>query len=220
MSLENTIKCWGYNGFGQLGYGNTLPTSISLNNLSTINLGNNFLINKINVGSYHTCAISTINTIKCWGYNIFGQLGYGDNINRGNNINDMGNNLTNINLGNGFIPKDISIGGYSTCVISINNNIKCFGSNSYGILGYDDTLQRGDNINQMGNNLPYLFKQCTQSPTLVTYTPTLSPTIVNIIPSISNSASSTTLEPTEMAKASKLNFISFIFTFFFICFFV
>ena len=36
----------------------------------------------INAGFYHTCARLTDGTMKCWGYNILGQLGDGTTLTR------------------------------------------------------------------------------------------------------------------------------------------
>eukprot|EP01083_Nonionella_stella_P030599 83875_1 len=51
------------------------------------------------VGWDHTCIVSTTYKVKCWGYNFHGQLGYGDTNNRGDEANEMGDNLLEIDLG-------------------------------------------------------------------------------------------------------------------------
>jgi len=38
--------------------------------------------------------------VKCWGDNTYGQLGYGDQNNRGDNPGEMGSNLKYLDLGN------------------------------------------------------------------------------------------------------------------------
>eukprot|EP01084_Bolivina_argentea_P036436 67415_1 len=85
------VKCWGYNIYGQLGWGDTTNRGDSPGqmggNMSIVSLGTDFGMSPgaidITVGSYHSCALSTTNKVKCWGGNNYGQLGQGDNIKRG-----------------------------------------------------------------------------------------------------------------------------------------
>ena len=162
ISTNNTIKCWGRNIYGQLGYGDILdrgddPNEMG-NNLNTINLGDNFIPNNVCVGNGHTCVLSINGNVKCFGKNNYGQLGYGDTITRGTTINDMGNNLPIVNLGNNFIVKKLYCGAYTNCVISINNTVKCWGFNAYGMAGVinNNIYAIGLNTYDMGNNLTEL----------------------------------------------------------------
>eukprot|EP01083_Nonionella_stella_P243767 849110_1 len=41
-------------------------------------------------GMHHNCALSSHNTVKCWGRNSYGSLGLGDVDNRGDDVNEMG----------------------------------------------------------------------------------------------------------------------------------
>ncbi|KAJ1473295.1 hypothetical protein T484DRAFT_1836954 [Baffinella frigidus] len=41
----------------------------------------------IAAAQYHTCVILENGTVKCWGLNHYGQLGYGDQNDRGDAIN-------------------------------------------------------------------------------------------------------------------------------------
>eukprot|EP01084_Bolivina_argentea_P239030 401685_1 len=109
------------------------------NNLLEVDLGTGFNVTDIAAGDYHTCALSTLNKVKCWGGNGYGQLGYGDNNTRGDGAGEMGNNLSEIDLGTGFNVTDIVTGVYHTCALSILNTVKCWGANWYGQLGYGDT---------------------------------------------------------------------------------
>eukprot|EP01083_Nonionella_stella_P306219 1071489_1 len=75
------VKCWGYGEYGQLGYGDTndrghAPSEMG-DGLLEIDLGTSFIPMQIVAGYYHTCALSTTNTVKCFGRNPYGALGQG-----------------------------------------------------------------------------------------------------------------------------------------------
>eukprot|EP01083_Nonionella_stella_P102231 290651_1 len=108
---------------------------------------------QIVAGRYHTCALSTSNKVKCCGRNDFGELGYGDTNHRGNEANEMGDILLEIDLGTSFIPMQIVAGYDHTCALSTGNEVKCWGYNLHGQLGYGDTNNRGDEANEMGDDL-------------------------------------------------------------------
>ncbi|MDZ4676553.1 MAG: hypothetical protein SGI74_03505 [Oligoflexia bacterium] len=156
------IKCWGYNGFGELGQGhanNLGDFAGEMAALPVVNLGTNYTASAISTLANATCAIVTVGAttgVKCWGYNLYGQLGLGDNINRGDSAvanHEMGDLLPFVNLGTGRTPVSISTGYYHACVILDNNATKCWGYNGYGNLGYGDVTQRGSAVNQMGDLL-------------------------------------------------------------------
>ena len=50
--------------------------------------------------------------------------------------------------------KAISAGGFHTCAILGDDSVKCWGQNTFGQLGLDDTTNRGFAAVQMGNSLP------------------------------------------------------------------
>eukprot|EP01084_Bolivina_argentea_P002369 4368_1 len=97
------------------------------NDLLEVDLGTGFIVTDIVAGYTHTCAVSTLNKIKCWGYNSAGQLGTGDKNNRGDGPGEMGNALLEVDLGAGFNVTDIVAGGDHTCAMSTLNKIKCWG---------------------------------------------------------------------------------------------
>ena len=134
--LDNdTLKCWGYNGFGQLGLGDTAHRNLPPN--SSINLGAGRTAKQVSVGEYNICALLDNDTVKCWGRNNHGQLGYGDTIQRNTPAS------TPINLGPGRTAKQISTGShYNACALLDNDTVTCWGRNNYGQLGYGDTTSR------------------------------------------------------------------------------
>ena len=70
LRQTGTITCWGSNGRGQLGNGqsgyiSTVPGAVLGITDAT----------QITAGGDHTCALLQTGTITCWGENIYGQLG-------------------------------------------------------------------------------------------------------------------------------------------------
>ena len=102
------------------------------------------------------CAVTENGAVKCWGSNYYGHLGQGDTVSRGDDPNEMGNNLKTIDLGVGRRVKLLSVGGTQTCALLDNARVKCWGQNTVGQLGYGDFDIRGDQTSDMGDNLPYV----------------------------------------------------------------
>jgi cysteine-rich repeat protein len=78
------VRCWGKNGFGQLGQGNTVVIGDDELPVSVGPVGLGFTIGQVSVGLNHVCAATTSGPIFCWGEGGLGQLGYGNT----NNIGD------------------------------------------------------------------------------------------------------------------------------------
>jgi len=156
----NKVKCFGYNGDGQLGYENKQNLGVNAldmaDNLKIVNLGTSYQVSSIHSGpdADLTCAIfsepiASAQKIKCWGRGFFYQLGYGDDLNRGDDKNEMGNSLPFIDLGSESKVKQIVFGAFHTCALLINDALKCFGNYNVGQLGDGSTLaiiSTGDSI--------------------------------------------------------------------------
>lgn len=157
--LDNSqIKCWGGNWQGQLGYGDNQNRADQSGEMGTalpyVDLGGQYSASAIAVGDEHTCALLDDGQVKCWGDNYYGELGLGDTNNRGDYPGEMGTALPTVNLGTGRFAKQLVAGGYHTCVLLDTNQVKCWGQNTFGQLGLGNTNHRGDNPNEMGDNLP------------------------------------------------------------------
>ena len=78
---NNRVKCFGSNGWGQLGYGDAVPRGGQAgdmgDNLPFVDLEgtSGFHVLKISSGYGHTCALLSNNRVKCFGDNFFAQLG-------------------------------------------------------------------------------------------------------------------------------------------------
>src|SRR4029079_6911095 len=94
---EGSLECWGDNGVGQLGLGDTTPRSSPR---PAIDLGTGKTVAQITVGhGSHPCALLNDGSLKCWGNNHGGALGLGDEENRGDQPDEMGDHLPAVDLG-------------------------------------------------------------------------------------------------------------------------
>ncbi len=133
----SSVKCWGINTAGQLGYGDQVQRNSPP--AATVNLGGKNA-SSIACGSQFTCAsLQADGTVMCWGENTYGQIGDGSYT--------MRTSPVAVNLGTGRTAKAVYAGAVHTCALLENSQIKCWGANnfggtSYGMLGTGETVNR------------------------------------------------------------------------------
>ena len=91
---DQSIKCFGYGGYGRLGYEShanigEVPGGMG-DNLLRVDLGTNVSARCVFAGAAHTCAITTDNMIKCWGSNADGERGVESTTSAGHSAETMG----------------------------------------------------------------------------------------------------------------------------------
>ena len=149
------VKCWGKGDY--VGLGDSINRGDGANemgsNLAFVELGTGRTATVISLGYDHTCAILDNASVKCWGKGAYGQLGQGNNDNLGDGANEMGDNLTIVDLGTGRTATAIASGGSHTCAQLDNDSVKCWGEGTQGRLGYGNSNNLGDGANEMGDNL-------------------------------------------------------------------
>lgn len=117
---DDTLWCWGSNGFGQIG-DNTSGTNRLIP--TAVNGGGTWKL--VSAGS-HTCGIKSDDTVWCWGYNGQGQIG----------DNTSGNNrLVPTAVNGGGTWKRVSAGTLHTCGIKNDDTFWCWGDNFVGQIG-------------------------------------------------------------------------------------
>jgi len=127
LTTSGGVKCWGWNGFGQLGDGTEIDR---LSPVDVSGLGSEVVA--IAAGSYHTCALMASGGVKCWGQNEDGQLGDGKPT-----LESIVAPVDVVGLSSGVVK--ISAGENHTCALVATGGVKCWGWNVYGQLG-DGTL--------------------------------------------------------------------------------
>ncbi|NOU31374.1 MAG: hypothetical protein HOO96_26040 [Polyangiaceae bacterium] len=153
---DSSLRCWGFNATGELGLGDFNTRGDEAGEmgaaLPAVNLGSGHTAKEVATGYQHTCAILDDGTLRCWGLNAGGQLGAGNTRNRGGIPTDMGDVLR-VDLGTGRTAKHVTAGAEHTCAILDNDDVKCWGANTSGQLGYGDFSARGDGVGEMGDAL-------------------------------------------------------------------
>ncbi len=155
---DGNVKCWGANSDGQLGQGDKIVRGDNAgemgDNLPAIDLGLGRTAVAISSNAKHNCVVLDNALVKCWGNNDDGQLGQGDTIDRGDDAPEMGDTLAAVALGTGRTATAVSVGAGQSCALLDDASVKCWGAGGVGQLGYGNGLDLGDNLVEMGDNLP------------------------------------------------------------------
>ncbi len=156
-TLDNgAVKCWGYNAQGQLGQGTTDPLGDEPGEmgdaLAPIALGAGRTVTALATGADHACATFTDGAVRCWGRNIYGNLGIGDAFDRGGDPVDMAA-LPDVTLPNGARAAGVTAGDSFTCVVLATGRVTCFGAGAEGQIGNGDDVNIGDQPDEDGDDL-------------------------------------------------------------------
>jgi alpha-tubulin suppressor-like RCC1 family protein len=120
LTHSGGVKCWGFNGDGQLGNGST---DSSLTPVDVVGLTENVIA--IATGLKHGCAVMNDGTIKCWGDNEYGKLGNGT----------TESSLTPVSVSGINDAIAVAAGQMFTCAITRSGGVKCWG----------DSIELGNN---------------------------------------------------------------------------
>ena len=125
VTTTGAAKCWGLNGYGQLGDG-TKTTRVVPTPVTGLTSG----VVSISAGYYHTCAVTTSGGVTCWGENDYGGLGIG---------NTTGSTVPVNVPGVAAGVAQVAAGHSYSCAVLATGDVKCWGANAYGQVG-DNTL--------------------------------------------------------------------------------
>lgn len=138
LTVAGEVRCWGSNGDGALGSGNgwvNIGDDETPSAVGAVSLGR--LAVAVAAHSSRTCALLDDGTLKCWGGNEFGQLGYG-------HVDDLGKDSVPSDFGPidvGGATAQVAVGGNHTCALLTDGSVRCWGEAVHGALGYGNTLE-------------------------------------------------------------------------------
>lgn len=131
---NGSVKCWGGNSQGQLGYANTNqigddPNEIPVN-YNAVDIGGQ--VTALTAGAEHTCALLDDGHVRCWGRGNYGQLGYQSDQSIGDD--EAPSEAGDVDIGG--IVVQIDAGAEHTCALLDDGAVRCWGEGSDGRLGY------------------------------------------------------------------------------------
>ena len=124
LTSTGGVKCWGQNYGGQLGDG-TLEERRSAVDVVGLSSG----VAAIVAGETHSCALMSSGGVKCWGWNVSGQLGLVHSFIMQPTPGDVPG------LQSGVVALSSSPRSFSNCALMNTGGAKCWGSNGSGLLG-------------------------------------------------------------------------------------
>ncbi len=139
-------RCWGRNAQCQLGLGTqaAVGDDETPGQAAPLSLGDR-KISQMALGRDHTCALFDDSSVRCWGANYAGMLGYGDTVSRGCEATTTPGLLPAVQIWDGEEHTvQLAAGDLHTCALSSQGRVRCWGSNFYGDLGYPGVAIAGD----------------------------------------------------------------------------
>jgi alpha-tubulin suppressor-like RCC1 family protein len=137
------LRCWGYGLDGELGYGSAdkqlLGDDETPAAAGDVPVGG--LAVAIAAGGTHTCAILSGGAVRCWGYGLYGALGYANTRTIGDD--ESAGTGGNVDVGGNVV--ELALGLNHTCARLDSGAVRCWGYGATGALGYGSTAMIGDN---------------------------------------------------------------------------
>lgn len=134
------VRCWGDNGRGQLGLGNTEPLGDDELPTAAQSIPLSGEARALGLGLQHTCVAFHDGKLRCFGANGFGQLGLGHRRTVGDH-EPITDDATLIQLPEPVV--EVAAGALNTCVVLRSGKARCWGDNRQGQLGYGGVASLG-----------------------------------------------------------------------------
>jgi len=120
LRMSGAVVCWGLNTNGQVGNGTTVnaTTPVAVTGLTSG-------VRQVRAGLRHTCAVLTAGGVRCWGENLWSQLGDGATTNR----------TAPVAVAGLASARWVSAYDHHSCAITSDNRVLCWGYNPLGEAG-------------------------------------------------------------------------------------
>ena len=139
LTTAGGVKCWGKNDSGQLGDG-TLQDRLTPVDVVGLSSG----VIAVSAGAVHTCAITNLGRVKCWGMNhAAGSLGDGTTTYR-----FQSTPVDVVGLDGGVAA--IAVGEYLTCVLTTEGAVLCWGASGGSGVGDGTAANRSTPVGVFG----------------------------------------------------------------------
>jgi hypothetical protein len=144
---DGKVKCWGTNGYGELGLGDNRARGLAASEmgdaLPPVNLGTGRTALQISVGRYTTCALLDDHSVKCWGLGLNMVSDAPKNF-VGDQPSEMGDGLPVMDLGPGRTAKRVAAGNFIACAERDDATLRCWVTSFVG--AFDGALPTGRKV--------------------------------------------------------------------------
>jgi len=127
LTTDGAVYCWGSNALGELGDGSTTGenTPVLVTGSGTPPL----VFTSIGGGDIHTCGVTTVGALYCWGFNHNGQLGDSTTTNSATPVHVRGSGIGPL------VFTAVAAGEGHTCGLTMGHTVYCWGFGADGELG-------------------------------------------------------------------------------------
>lgn len=126
---DDRVFCWGENNNGEIATG-AIGADVRTPTLVAMPAGRT--ATEISAGSDHACAVLDDESVACWGWNGFGQIGTGL----------VGGDVTSVRPVTGLAEpvRHAEAIGYHSCAVEADGDLLCWGRNNTWQLGLDEPV--------------------------------------------------------------------------------
>lgn len=132
------LRCWGHGYNGALGSGSAKDLGDEAGEIPTVDVDAGGAVEQVECGVDHTCALLQDGSVRCWGNNQYGALGYGHTDKLGDSFGDMPTPAVEV----GAAVSQIGAGSLASCIRTAAGTVRCWGV-EYAI-GYPGPEHLGD----------------------------------------------------------------------------